>query len=96
MSAISGATVEREKAAIGVLVTMDEPTKEMRKEAATGEFYISEWGPHAKIQLLTVADLLAGKAINRPPDRQTGATFKKAPKAKGKVARPTKLPELGD
>ena len=31
-------TVEREKAQIGVLITMDAPTKEMRKEAATGEF----------------------------------------------------------
>jgi hypothetical protein len=73
-------TVEREKAAIGVLITMDKPTAEMRKEAATGEFYISQWGSHAKIQILTVADLLAGKTVNRPPDRQTGATFKKAPK----------------
>ena len=78
-------TVEREKAAIGVLITMEEPTKEMRKEAATGEAYLSQWGAPPKIQLLTVADLLAGKTINRPPDRQTGATFKKAPKAKGKV-----------
>lgn len=84
-------TVEREKAAIGVLITMDKPTAEMRKEAATGEFYLSEWGQHAKIQLLTVADLLAGKQINRPPDRQTGATFKKAPKAKGQTQKAQKL-----
>lgn len=77
-------TIEREKAEIGVLITMDEHTKEMRKEAATGEFYTSQWGQHPKIQLLTVADLLAGKGINRPPDRQTGATFKKAPKAQTK------------
>ena len=84
-------TVEREKAAIGVLITMEAPTKEMRKEAATGEFYTSEWGTHPKIQLLTVADLLDGKTINRPPDRQTGATFKKAPKAKGKIERQSGL-----
>lgn len=77
-------TVEREKAALGVLITMEGPTKEMRKEAATGEFYLSPWGTHPRIQLLTVADLLAGKTINRPPDSQTGATFKKAPKAKRK------------
>ncbi len=57
----------------------------MRKEAATGEFYLSQWGPHPRIQLLTVADLLAGKTISRPPERQTGATFKKAPKAKGRL-----------
>jgi len=84
-------TVEREKAAIGVLITMDKPTAEMRKEAATGEFYASEWGQHPKIQLLTVAELLAGKQINRPPDRQTSATFKKAPKAKAKTETAGKL-----
>jgi hypothetical protein len=77
-------TVDREKAAIGVLITMQEPTKEMRKEAATGEFYLSDWGKHAKIQMLTVGELLEGKGINRPPDKQTGQTFKKAPKAKAK------------
>ena len=78
-------TVERERAAIGVLITMESPTKEMRKEAASADFYVSEWGKHPKIQLLTVGDLLAGKGIDRPPDRQTGATFKKAPKVKSKV-----------
>ncbi len=84
-------TVEREKAAIGVLITMDKPTAEMRKEAATGEFYLSQWGQHSKIQILTVQDLLAGKNINRPPDRQTGATFKKAPKAKATEPKAGKL-----
>ncbi len=73
---------------------MDKPTAEMRKEVATGEFYVSQWGSHAKIQLLTVADVLAGKQINRPPDRQTGATFKKAPKASGRIERDAKLPEI--
>ena len=87
-------TVEREKAAIGVLITMEEPTKEMRKEAATGSFYLSQWGSHPKIQLLTVKELLAGKGINRPPDRQTGATFKKAPKAKNRTEQKARLPEL--
>lgn len=89
-------TVEREKAQIGVLITMHSTTKEMRKEAATGEFYLSEWGQHPKIQILTVADLLAGKNINRPPDRQTGATFKKAPKAKGKTEKPARLGGLDE
>jgi DNA modification methylase len=84
-------TVEREKAAIGVLITMEAPTKDMRKEAATGEAYLSQWGSHPKIQLLTVADLLEGKTINRPPDRQTGATFKRAPKAKGQIETARKL-----
>ncbi|HXG56219.1 MAG TPA: DNA methyltransferase [Vicinamibacterales bacterium] len=84
-------TVEREKAQIGVLITMQDTTKEMRKEAASGEFYTSQWGVHPKIQILTVADLLSGKGINRPPDRQTGTTFKKAPKAARKQAERKRL-----
>lgn len=84
-------TVEREKAQIGVMITMHETTKEMRKEAASGEFYASQWGAHPKIQLLTVGELLDGKGINRPPDRQTGATFKKAPKAATKKAERKRL-----
>lgn len=89
-------TVEREKAAIGVLITMDEPTKEMRKEAATGEFYLSQWGSHPKVQILTVKELLAGKTVNRPPDRQTGATFKKAPRSKSDRSHQPGLKENPD
>jgi site-specific DNA-methyltransferase (adenine-specific) len=85
--------VDREKASIGVLITMETPTKEIRKEAATGEFYVSGWGhtKHPKIQLLTVSDLLSGQGIDRPPEQWTGATFKKAPKAKGKAAEQLRL-----
>ncbi len=36
--------VDREKAAIGVLIAMDEPTKPMRTEAASAGFYTSPWG----------------------------------------------------
>ena len=36
--------LEREKAAIGVLIALDEPTKAMRTEAASAGFYRSPWG----------------------------------------------------
>jgi len=74
--------VEREKAVIGVLLTLDEPTKAMRTEAASAGFYTSPWGKHPRLQILTVEDLLTGKGIDRPP-AQASATFKRAPKAKG-------------
>ena len=76
--------VEREKAAIGVLVSMEDPTGPMQTEAVTAGFFESQtWGQkYPKIQLLTVADLLSGKKIEMPPIKQVGATFKKAPKAK--------------
>jgi len=81
--------VERERAAIGVLISMEEPTKPMKTEAVTAGFFESEtWDrKHPKIQLLTVAELLDGKKIDMPPRREVDATFKKAPKAKRKVAK---------
>jgi len=73
--------VEREGAEIGVLITMESPTKPMREEAASAGFYQSPWGTHARLQLLTVPELLDGKRIDAPPMGQVGQTFKKAPKA---------------
>jgi DNA modification methylase len=72
--------VDREEAVIGVLISMQEPTKPMREEAATAGFYTSPWGKHPRLQLLTVEDLLGGKGIDCPPLRHTSQTFKKAPK----------------
>jgi len=78
--------VDREEAQIGVLISMDEPTREMRKEAATGGFYDSHWDRHSRIQLLTVGDLLDGKKIDMPPLEHVNVTYKRAPKAQGKKA----------
>ena len=82
--------VEREKAVIGVLLTLDEPTKAMRTEAASAGFYTSPWGKHPRLQILTVEDLLTGKGIGRPP-AQASATFKRAPKANAVRERPQAL-----
>jgi DNA modification methylase len=74
--------LEREEASIGVLISMQEPTADMKTEAVTAGFYESAtWGrKYPKLQLFTVAELLAGKKVEMPPIRQVGATFKKAPK----------------
>ena len=74
-------TITREKAEIGVLISMTEPTRDMRKEAASAGFYKSPWGTHPRIQLLTVQGLLNGERIDYPPSQQVNATFKKAKKA---------------
>jgi hypothetical protein len=73
---------------------MEDPTKPMETEAATAGFHESRmWNKkYPKIQLLTVADLLAGKQIDMPPVRQVGATFKKAPKASQKRVETGELP----
>jgi site-specific DNA-methyltransferase (adenine-specific) len=86
--------LEREKAAIGVLISMQDATSPMKTEAVTAGFYESAlWGrKYPKVQLFTVAELLAGKAIEMPPIRQVGATFKKAPKAREKQNGQSELP----
>ncbi|MCX7008422.1 MAG: DNA methyltransferase [Kiritimatiellaeota bacterium] len=72
--------LDREKAAIGVLISMEETTKPMRTEAATAGLWGSKmWSKqYPRIQLLTIAELLAGAHIEMPPIGQFGQTFKKA------------------
>jgi len=72
--------LDREKAEMGALLCLEEPTGPMRKEAASAGFYTSPWGKHPRLQILTVEDLLTGKTLDRPPV-QASTTFKKAPKA---------------
>lgn len=71
--------LEREDAAIGVLISMESPTKAMRTEAATAGFYTSPgWKKkYPRIQLLTIAELLKGEEVQRPP--RDDRTFRKAP-----------------
>ncbi|MEK7710435.1 MAG: DNA methyltransferase [Planctomycetota bacterium] len=84
--------VQREKAAIGVLITMEEPTKPMRTEAASGGFYTSPAGTkHSGLQILTIKELLAGKGMDIPPWHEP-RTFKKAPRAKSSLAADPALP----
>lgn len=75
--------IERENAQIGVLLSMEQPTKQMRTEAASAGFYKSSWGTkHPVLQILTIEDLLSGKSVDCPPLRQVDVTFKKAPRSK--------------
>lgn len=73
-------TVEREKAEIGLFVTLAEPTKPMITEAASAGFYESpHMGAFPKIQILTIDDLLSGKEKPNYPDLSRGGlSFKKA------------------
>src|SRR5438067_7168450 len=61
--------VEREGAISGVLITLHEPTAPMETEAAAAGFYESKtWAKkYPRIQLRTIAQLLDGRAIERPP-----------------------------
>jgi site-specific DNA-methyltransferase (adenine-specific) len=70
--------LEREKAAIGALITLREPTKPMLTEAAAAGFYESKDFPgrYPRLQILTIGELLAGKRIQYPDHRVE--TFAKA------------------
>lgn len=72
-------TVEQEKAAIGVFITLEDPTAPMKSEALKAGYYHSPgWGKDfPRIQILTIADLLRGAEVKMPP--QFG-TFKQAQK----------------
>jgi site-specific DNA-methyltransferase (adenine-specific) len=85
--------VERENAEIGVLLSMEKPTKPMRTEAASAGFYKSPWQekPYPRLQIFTIEELLNGKRIDCPPLGQVNVTFKKAPKAKEKAAEQPEL-----
>lgn len=85
--------VEREKAAIGALVSFEEPTKSMRQEAAGAGFHESPWGKHPRLQLLTVGDILDGRGLDYPRTAGTNITYKQAPRATKKVAE---TPDLFD
>lgn len=75
-----GHVVEREKAAIGLFVTLTPPTKPMQTEALSAGYYQSpHFGPFPKLQILTIEGVLSGAERARYPDlSQGGLTFKKA------------------
>jgi hypothetical protein len=54
----------------------------MCREAAAAGFYLSPWGKHERLQLLTVKELLEGQRIDMPPPQLTNVTYQQAPKAK--------------
>ena len=77
--------LDREKAEIGILISMQAPTAPMKTEAAGAGFYDSPgWKKsYPRLQILTIADLLTGATISMPPqeDPEVGATFKRAARA---------------
>jgi DNA methylase/NACHT-associated inactive restriction endonuclease len=63
-------TIEREKAVIGLFITLEEPTREMRLEADTaGVFHSEVWNrDYPKLQIITIRELLEeGRKPALPP-----------------------------
>jgi site-specific DNA-methyltransferase (adenine-specific) len=70
------------KDALGIFITLEPPTGPMQTEAVSAGFYHSPgWDKdYPKIQILTIEELLHGKAVDMPPQTQTSITFTKAQK----------------
>jgi site-specific DNA-methyltransferase (adenine-specific) len=61
--------LDREKATIGVLITLKEPSKPMLTEALSAAFYTPDHYPdrqYPRLQILTIAELLDGKQVQYP------------------------------
>ena len=66
-------TVEREGAALGVFITLEQPTQAMVKEALAAGWYESPaWGKkYRRAQILTIGDLFEGAGVDMPPQHGT-------------------------
>lgn len=82
------AVVEREKAAVGVLISLALPTKPMEKEAAAAGFFETPFEKVPRIQIITLAELFQGKRP-RIPRIDSAATFNAA--AREKTDKQTRL-----
>ena len=61
--------VEREQAALGLFISLEPPTRDMRQEAASAGFFHSDlWAREfPKVQLRTVGEMLSGNGFELPP-----------------------------
>ena len=79
--------LDREKAAIGVLISLQPPTGPMEAEAASAGFYTHKTNAqqYPRLQLRTVKQLMEGHGMERPSTvAAVDETFKKAPQSKKK------------
>ncbi len=77
-------TLERENAAVGILITLEPPTREMEIEAVTaGSYHSDVWDKdYPRIQILNIEQLLAGAEVKLPQTPSNATAFKQAEKAK--------------
>jgi site-specific DNA-methyltransferase (adenine-specific) len=83
-------TVQREQGAIGVFITLELPTRDMKTEAASAGLYHSiGWGKdYPRIQILSIAELLEGAEVKMPPQH---GTFKAAQRVQKTDAQQSSL-----
>jgi len=83
----------REKAEIGIFITLEQPSADMITEAVSSGYYHSElWNKdYSRLQILTVEEILNGKRPDIPPTPRGAESFKRAEKVKNKTPEQGKL-----
>ena len=86
--------VEREQAAMGLFISPEPPTRDMRQEAAAAGFFHSDlWAREfPKIQLRTVGEMLSGQGFELPP---RPADYQPAQRVRRPQGRQARLGETG-
>ena len=81
--------VEREQAALGLFISLEPPTRDMRQEAASSGFYHSDlWArDFPKIQLRTVGEMLSGNGFELPPRPADYQPAQRVRRPQGRQAR---------
>jgi site-specific DNA-methyltransferase (adenine-specific) len=85
--------LQREKAEIGVYISIEDPTKPMLREAAEAGFYTSPGADgkpgekYPRVQLLTIKGLLEHTQHLQRPARYYDTTFRKAPRSRPDAAQ---------
>ena len=78
-------TLNNEHAEIGVLITLDPPTRDMITAASTAGYYKSEFWQKSfpRLQILTIEQILAGAVVQMPPETGTFMTAQRVRKKEG-------------
>ena len=69
--------VSKQRAALGILVTLHEPSRQMRSDMASGVYSCAS-GTYPITQFVTVADILEGRTLDLPPICKMDETKKRA------------------
>ena len=73
-----GHVIDRERAKIGLFISLAEPTGPMRTEAVKAGFFETPYGKYPRIQIITIREVFEGKKPNIP--LVDPSAFKKAAK----------------
>ena len=86
--------VEREQAAMGLFISLETPTRDMRQEASAAGVYHSDlWArDYSKIQLRTIDEMLSGQGFELPP---RPGDYQPAQRVRRREGRQTRLGESG-